>query len=1541
MKKQRKILCLFAFALIFSCIFAVLAFADSSTIITDAPLTAGRAFEDGEGIQLGKDLTEMPRTYEAVVYVPGDVMTKGAIISNYYPLGNTPHIDFSIGIGGTGNEARPMLDITDENDNRTRIEFRSNIKGDSWVHVVITHESNSAADVYTCYVNGEKVSRQNINYWINGVKTTDAAISYGVLDMSKMEQSASMYLGQAYGYSSTTELGADDPYNEGAAYQPTNFKGRIKNVALYSTVLTETQIKENYQSGINAQRDGVILCYDLSSKETSNETKSGYISDISGNGYDTVPLFHERNDELNENEFDYSFAILGDTQFLVDWDLKNGTAYSKDIYNWIIANKDAKKIARVLGVGDIVESGRLDSGVTDAAAREHAIAQWEYAVSEFAKLEAAGIPYTITWGYNHDGYYGEEFTTYFGNSANFTDSDIGYYFSDSSSADYRKRLANYYQRFEVDAKGENEGETVKIKYLVMCIEYRPSSSVLDWADAVIKANPDCKVIISTHYFLNQYGEISQEYSEIQPKWDKLANENANVEMIICGHVARQNNIVRAYTVAKSGQKVAQFLIDPQQMDRFYGYDDTGVVAMFYFSNGGNDVRVEFVSTARTMRAKATDSTAEDILYGVKNEFKFSFLEESENPDVTDPVEPETPDDIVTAYGTIPGAFASEKDYPFAIFDNNGKWVGAAKKMYGENPDTDGAMGIAKTYLKSNTWKDGSYGDKAVSVIILVRDDVVMDSGEDYYNIAQSKGSIIIDLDGHKLITPSDKNLFNLSHKAAPTSYGQTIFDTGLTIKNGIVVTTNKSVISFSTNANGNGKQYHCSFENVTFSVTGNASSLITSGTGTDYKFNPNVEFTDCVFDMSSAKTTVTLFNLGNATISVNYTVRGGSVTTVSDNLKLTAKSGECKGNLTFLASESTKEYTSVTVPSDVSITIDKFNNGTYYFAKQTGSDGDTATYVLYRTLGKYGSFEANSIEPYTFLIFDEDNNIVKYSDRFYGSASSTSAIHLAKELLKSNRWVQQSDGTYAYEGVNTGSNPLTYTIVLTRDYTMGADETYSNLSQIQGTLVIDLLGYTFSGSQSTNMFPTSLKKWDASGDALIFPSEIKIINGNIDVYNNAIIKYSLNSNGPGKSFAYTFENVNICVKGSAKSPIVEHPSATSNVYLTAVNLVNCNIDVTGSTASGLTLFNLGNKSTNTNISIYGGNIIVGDVSYAVSSKASGSGELKFEKYDSGVYTCVTVSCGSSVPRADEFAGGLAFVKIAENAESVVYMLTTTDVKNYIPRMSITLATQIKMNVYIPVESTERFTFNGKTYENLDELERVSVDGKEYYFVTVSLPSAESAKDIELAVSVNIDDVSAVVSFTFSTFKYAKKVLENAAATDIEKALVKDVIAYIQSAYNYFAEFNTPEEIARVNSIANELLLTGGEYIGEPELDGVTVDNENLISAVALNLDAKPSIRFYVEKDGIIFTLNGKKLDTVSGTDANGAYVELDVYAYVLSETITYTLGEESGSYHISDYLYKAMEDESVENYENLLNLVCCFIKYTESAAAYRNSVIGA
>ena len=287
----------------------------------------------------------------------------------------------------------------------------------------------------------------------------------------------------------------------------------------------------------------------------------------------------------------------------------------------------------------------------------------------------------------------------------------------------------------------------------------------------------------------------------------------------------------------------------------------------------------------------------------------------------------------------------------------------------------------------------------------------------------------------------------------------------------------------------------------------------------------------------------------------------------------------------------------------------------------------------------------------------------------------------------------------------------------------------------------------------------------------------------------------------------------------------------------------------------------------------------------------------------------------------------------ERKLGVVYRLRPTEVSaiDYAPKMSITLANSFIMNVYVPVNYTQMFTFDGATYNADNNYGGVieTIDGNDYYLVTLSLGSSEASKDVKLVANVVADDVNATATFTFSIPKYAKKLLADAEATDVEKTLVRDVLAYIKEAYNYsgFSASNSVEEIARVNALVESII---GDYVGTPETSGDSEDNNGgVVTAVTLNLDATPSIRFYTKDTSLKFYANGRKLDTVSGTDEYGTYVEIDEFAYLLAETITFGNG---GSYHISSFVKGAGENEKA--------LASAFVKYVESADAYRNSVIG-
>ena len=150
---------------------------------------------------------------------------------------------------------------------------------------------------------------------------------------------------------------------------------------------------------------------------------------------DGIPAeFTENTDPAKD--YAYSFAVIGDTQKHVYRDVYYGKDTTSYIYDWIVANKDSKKISLVMGLGDITDKDGVDQTADDGI--DQTDLEWDIAVEQHAKLENAGIPYTLVRG-NHDTV--AKLDEYFAANSNFTGGEIGYY--DGTS------LGNYYMKFTI------------------------------------------------------------------------------------------------------------------------------------------------------------------------------------------------------------------------------------------------------------------------------------------------------------------------------------------------------------------------------------------------------------------------------------------------------------------------------------------------------------------------------------------------------------------------------------------------------------------------------------------------------------------------------------------------------------------------------------------------------------------------------------------------------------------------------------------------------------------------------------------------------------------------------------------------------------------------------------------------------------------------------------------------------------------------------------------------------------------------------------
>ena len=367
------------------------------------------------------------------------------------------------------------------------------------------------------------------------------------------------------------------------------FKGVIGSVAVYTDLRTANEIKLD-ANGINAENDNLEMYFNLSGLKKGDD-----ICDLTGNGYDAKfgsrALAEKGNwikDKEEVTDYLYSFAVVGDTQIIAS---SHGSKFGM-IYDWILANQQSKKIGYVFGLGDITNN---NSGGEWALAKEHIL----------NKLTGV-IPYSVVRG-NHDGL--ANINSLFATEAYMSQFD-GFY--------EKNNVTNSYRFFEI----------ADTEYLLFTLDYGANDSVLNWAGEIIKANPDKKVIITTHAYLYRDGTTLDQGDVCPPAttggsnngdhmWDKLISKYENIFLVMSGHDPHANVVV-TQTEGVNGNIVTQILSDHQGVDTS---TPTGMVTMLYFKADGS-IEVE------------TYSTIQEAYYKEENQF---VIEETEHSYVKNPI----------------------------------------------------------------------------------------------------------------------------------------------------------------------------------------------------------------------------------------------------------------------------------------------------------------------------------------------------------------------------------------------------------------------------------------------------------------------------------------------------------------------------------------------------------------------------------------------------------------------------------------------------------------------------------------------------------------------------------------------------------------------------------------------------------------------------------------------------------------------------------------------------------------------------------------
>ena len=835
------------------------------------------------------------------------------------------------------------------------------------------------------------------------------------------------------------------------------------------------------------------------------------------------------------------------------------------------------------------------------------------------------------------------------------------------------------------------------------------------------------------------------------------------------------------------------------------------------------------------------------------------------------------------------------------------------------------------------------------VIYVTRD--LTDSGYPE-NVSDLAGTITVDLGGNKFVNRN--TLFRTDVDDCLAS-GETV-QKKLTVNiiNGELVFFNFGLVfATSTGTYTTEKTFEFNIENVKFSYDTGASAVTEGNKGMDLLvsdrsapasvnvyYNFNVK--NCTFDLiTNARVDARLGNL-NTTNSANdskksvYTVEFTDCTFITDNVNKVKFAKSTTGDSVVMTADSSGKYSAILIPGTQPIfqsaTFDA-KGGKQLLPVHVGTQDGYCKYEMTEVSGSltqttpYGTIPNDyfNISSYPFALFYKDAG-GKYQFSA-GYATYTNAMNAAIALTKSSNAGRSSEAVVLLRCDWAG-----------KSFPTGTSDVYTKIT-------VDLNGYALGALESLTNTGTQ-DSLDPNGNKIATNGTIEYKNGKLLMAAHGLVYAASKGSstaGYEKTITFNFNNVYIGFYPGAGSVSLigrvasNHTSTTNTVNL---NFTDCTFDMVTNRSTHASLV-FGNWTAGTDCTkvntVYENCSFIGKSESDMVAKTSSNDTVVIKKSGSGNYASLTLPVSAAAPTAkyvNEVGENLSFVKIGESEGNVIYRLRLASVTSvdFTPKMSLTLDRDLILNAYIPKKDIlNSFMLDGVKYDSFDGLEIIAIGTQTYYRVKIELDAKNAARDVILKANVDVGDKTATATFNLGIVNYAKKMLAD--GSDVEKTLVCDVLSYVRAAYIYFGTDDT-EAVSEIN----EVLGIGYDAVNVPKTEGSEAANTAGLKSATFSLDGTPAMRFYLadgaDASKYSFFIDGTRVKTE--TSADGTYIDIDVYAYALCETVTYTVdGVESGSFHIRAYY----EWSKTQNNENLVNLVARFWKYLQSARAYRDSVI--
>jgi hypothetical protein len=236
-------------------------------------------------------------------------------------------------------------------------------------------------------------------------------------------------------------------------------------------------------------------------------------------------------------------VLIPDTQYYTSKLPDNASNTYRKQARWIVDHRSSQNVQFAIHLGDVTNNNTP--------------AQWDAADAAHDILDAAGVPYSVAPG-NHDYLVSNEFdragtlfNTYFGPGRFAGKEWYGGPYGTSNTSNYTL--------FEVGP----------MKFMVVSLEYAPRKDVLCWADRLVEAHPDRRVIVETHCYQTHGGGHASGCPDPSYKavggngatvWNELASRHSTIFMVVSGHVDDSEHRVRT---GNNGNQVHEMLVDYQ------------------------------------------------------------------------------------------------------------------------------------------------------------------------------------------------------------------------------------------------------------------------------------------------------------------------------------------------------------------------------------------------------------------------------------------------------------------------------------------------------------------------------------------------------------------------------------------------------------------------------------------------------------------------------------------------------------------------------------------------------------------------------------------------------------------------------------------------------------------------------------------------------------------------------------------------------------------------------------------------------------------